>query len=209
MTTRDEQIAETILRLLDARAADNTICPSDAARALAGDEVAWRALMPEVRRVAAALVARGRLRVTQHGEDVETLAVRGPIRLGHPAIALPRSKFDMDGARALEALGYPAVDPVLGPMLEWVQDANWPVASVLLPFLGTIGAPLAPHLRRVLQTDDDPWKSVVVCRLVAPSEELRALLHDLLKRIANDPTPGERAEALHDEARDALDRDAS
>ena len=82
MTTRGEQIAETILRLLDARAADSTICPSDAARALASDEATWRALMPEVRSVAAALVADGSLRVTQQGEDVDALAARGPIRLG-------------------------------------------------------------------------------------------------------------------------------
>lgn len=84
MTARDEQIAETILRLLDARAADSTICPSDAARALASDEATWRALMPEVRRIAAALVADGSLRVTQHGGDVDPLAARGPIRLGRP-----------------------------------------------------------------------------------------------------------------------------
>ena len=84
MTSGDERIAETIFRLLDARAAAGTICPSDAARALAADEAAWRALMPEVRRVAAALVADGSLRVTQQGDDVDPLAVRGPIRLGRP-----------------------------------------------------------------------------------------------------------------------------
>jgi len=84
LTTRDEQIAETIFRLLDARAADSSICPSDAARSLASDEAAWRVLMPEVRRVAAALVADGTLRVTQHGDDVDPLTARGPIRLGRP-----------------------------------------------------------------------------------------------------------------------------
>ena len=84
MTTRDEQIAQTVYRLLAARAPEATICPSDAARALAGDEATWRALMPEVRRIAAALVADGSLRVTQHGDDVDPLAARGPIRLGRP-----------------------------------------------------------------------------------------------------------------------------
>ena len=80
----DARIAAKILALLEARAATSTICPSDAARALAVDEAAWRALMPEVRRVAAALAAAGRLRVTAHGEDVDALAARGPIRLGRP-----------------------------------------------------------------------------------------------------------------------------
>jgi len=82
LTTGDARIADTILALLAARADGATICPSDAARALASDEAAWRALMPEVRRVAARLAAVGALRVMQHGEDVDALAARGPIRLG-------------------------------------------------------------------------------------------------------------------------------
>jgi hypothetical protein len=81
----DTRIAAKILELIDARAATRTICPSDAARALAGDALAWRALMPEVRRVAAALAAAGRVRVTAHGQDVDALEAAGPIRLGRPA----------------------------------------------------------------------------------------------------------------------------
>ena len=84
MTSGDERIVATIFELLDQRAAGATICPSDAARSLASDEAAWRALMPEVRRIAAALAAAGRLRVTAHGEDVDALQARGPIRLGRP-----------------------------------------------------------------------------------------------------------------------------
>ena len=80
----DARIAAAILGLLDARAYGATICPSDAARAPAGDGMAWRALMPPVRRVACRLVAQGALRVTQRGQDVDPLAARGPIRLGRP-----------------------------------------------------------------------------------------------------------------------------
>jgi hypothetical protein len=80
----DERIGATIFELLDRRAADSTICPSDAARALSADEATWRALMPEVRRVAAALAAEGRLRVTAQGRDVQALEARGPLRLGRP-----------------------------------------------------------------------------------------------------------------------------
>ena len=69
MTTPDDRIAAAIFDLLARRAPSATICPSDAARALAADEAAWRALMPEVRRVAAALAARGLLRVTSHGAE--------------------------------------------------------------------------------------------------------------------------------------------
>ena len=80
----DDAIAAMLFELLDKRAAEATVCPSEVARALEVDEAAWRALMPDVRRVAASLVETGRLRVTSHGEIVDALAEHGPIRLGRP-----------------------------------------------------------------------------------------------------------------------------
>ena len=73
------QLRSTILELLDRRGPGKTICPSDAARALAGP--GFRALMDTVRAVAAELVADGEIEVTQHGEVVDIAQARGPIRL--------------------------------------------------------------------------------------------------------------------------------
>jgi len=81
LTPSPEEVEQTITGLLDARAADRTICPSEAARALAAD---WRPLMQPVRDVAAAMAAEGRLEVTQGGEVVDPRAARGPIRLRLP-----------------------------------------------------------------------------------------------------------------------------
>jgi hypothetical protein len=75
----DERIARTIRELLAQRDEGKTICPSDAARALAPDD--FRPLMEPVRRVARDLVARGELEVTQKGRVVDIDAARGPIRL--------------------------------------------------------------------------------------------------------------------------------
>ena len=81
----DAEIARTIASLLDARAADATICPSEVARAIApGDESAWRALMPRIRTVASNLAARGEVRVTRRGVVVGALDAGGPIRIGRP-----------------------------------------------------------------------------------------------------------------------------
>lgn len=76
----DDEIRATIDRLLDERAADATICPSEVARALAPDP-AWRELMERVRRVAATEQAAGRLEFRQRGEAVDPAGARGPIRL--------------------------------------------------------------------------------------------------------------------------------
>ncbi len=69
-----------ILDLLAQRDPGTTICPSEAARALAGD-AGFRELMPLVRDAARGLVADGRIEVTQKGEPVDIDAARGPIRL--------------------------------------------------------------------------------------------------------------------------------
>jgi hypothetical protein len=68
-----------ILELLAKRGPEKTICPSDAARALAGDE--FRPQMDTVRDAARRLVAEGRIEVTQGGEPVELDAAKGPVRL--------------------------------------------------------------------------------------------------------------------------------
>ncbi len=73
------EIEKTVLDMVAARGLGKSICPSEVARRLAPGD--WRPLMPEVRAVAAALQAAGRLRITQGGVDVDLKTVRGPIRL--------------------------------------------------------------------------------------------------------------------------------
>ena len=82
----DDEIAAEILRQLAQRAADSTICPSEVARTLTPDDAAWRALMPRVREVAAALRDAGRLRITRGGSDIAPDALhRQAIRLARGA----------------------------------------------------------------------------------------------------------------------------
>jgi hypothetical protein len=69
-----------ILALLEQRDPGKTICPSDAARALGGDD-GFRPLMDVVRAAAGELVEGGRIEVTQGGEPVDLGRARGPIRL--------------------------------------------------------------------------------------------------------------------------------
>ncbi len=74
------EIEAAIWELLGRRGASKTICPSEAARAVFGDD-AFRAHMDDVRAVAFALADRGELEVTQRGAAVDGRIARGPIRL--------------------------------------------------------------------------------------------------------------------------------
>jgi hypothetical protein len=78
-------IEAEILRLVDERGPDKTICPSEAARSFAGpagDE--WGAMMPLVRRAAIRLAGEGRLVISRKGKPVDPHDFKGVYRLGAP-----------------------------------------------------------------------------------------------------------------------------
>lgn len=88
MALSGEDVERAIVALLERRGDGRTICPSDAARALGGED--WRALLGPVRERARAMVASGRLEVTQGGRVVDLDSARGAIRLRLPASGAPR-----------------------------------------------------------------------------------------------------------------------
>jgi hypothetical protein len=79
VTDVDRELEASILGLLDQRAATATICPSESARAIGGED--WRDLMEPARRAARRLVARGEIDITQGGSVVDPSTAKGPIRL--------------------------------------------------------------------------------------------------------------------------------
>ena len=76
---RDVELEQAIEALLDQRAGGATICPSEAARLVGGDD--WRPLMEPARAAARRLVAAGRIEITQKGRVVDPSTAKGPIRL--------------------------------------------------------------------------------------------------------------------------------
>jgi hypothetical protein len=79
-----DRIERAIRDLLERRGRGKTICPSEAARALAGDD-GFRPLMEPVRATAREMVGRGELEITQRGRVVDPGRARGAIRLRFPA----------------------------------------------------------------------------------------------------------------------------
>jgi len=88
-SAQDKQLEQAILDLLSQRGRDKTICPSEAARAVAGaagtiqppHSDAWAPLMEPARAAARRLVASGHIDITQHGHTVDPSTAKGPIRL--------------------------------------------------------------------------------------------------------------------------------
>ena len=121
------------------------------------------------------------------------------------AALVPTSKFDTDKAAALVRLGFPAVEPVIPQILEWLQDLNWPVGFVFQPFLVGIGEPLAPYVRDVLQGQDDGWKYSLLRVVVDQSPALAQALRPELERVARSPSSGEAREEVDQVAVEILE----
>ena len=114
--------------------------------------------------------------------------------------------METEKAKVIVTLGYPAIEPILPELIKWMQDFNWPVTKVLQPFLASIGAPLAPHIREVLKSHDDIWKFWVISCIVSESKELAGLLKPELRRLASSPTVGEHDEEIDVQAKEILAR---
>ena len=107
----------------------------------------------------------------------------------------PKTKDDIETARRTVEAGYPSVEPILYELLTWLQDCNWPVAHVLFDFLASIGAPLAPHIRRVFSGDDYVWQYWLI-GLFRESPELYSIFRSDIHRIASSPTADEHVNQL-------------
>jgi hypothetical protein len=79
VSEQDQQLEAAVLALLDRRPSDATICPSEVARQLGGEQ--WRDLMEPTRAAARRLVAAGDVVITQGGHAVDPSTARGPIRI--------------------------------------------------------------------------------------------------------------------------------
>ncbi len=74
-----EDIKKIILKLSFARGEDKTICPSEVAREIFGDN--WRPEMQNVRDAAFDLAAKNLVIIMQKGKKVDPVDIKGPIRI--------------------------------------------------------------------------------------------------------------------------------
>ncbi len=77
-----EALAAAILSQASERGAGRSICPSEVARALGGED--WHPLMTPVRQAAVELARQGRLLILRKGKPVGPEGVKGVIRLAIP-----------------------------------------------------------------------------------------------------------------------------
>ena len=116
-----------------------------------------------------------------------------------------RDKSDFEHLSLIIEAGFPAVEPLLSHLFEWIQDMNWPVAKRLAPFLVSIGRPMFPALNEALTSSDLSWHYSCIDSVIAElPEELAGEYRELLERLAYNPTPHEKQQELNVVALDAI-----
>lgn len=119
---------------------------------------------------------------------------------------IPKDKFDIRAVEKLNSISFETIKQDVPKLLEWLQDANWPVANpiaiYLLPHLGEI----EKELLYIFNTDDLVWQYWImhIFLLANSSYKPGAKLMSALKRIAEHPTESEIHEELNTIASELL-----
>ena len=113
---------------------------------------------------------------------------------------IPKDKSDNSCIEKLKKINIDEVEPILGELLKWIQDINWPIAQELVAILPRFSSKLIPHIRCVFESDDDIWKCYTLCLLKDFPVDSVKLLHSDIVRIAKFPTNGEMEEGANEYA---------
>lgn len=118
----------------------------------------------------------------------------------------PRDKFDLAAVAALGGADANTLRPLLPELLEWLQDANWPVARPLAELLRPHQQAFDRELAAILRGDDEEWKQTLFSCLL--DHRAAAVLHEA-ELIARCPTGGECEAGTDAAARAFLNRRAA
>ena len=101
---------------------------------------------------------------------------------------LPKNSSDVDGARAILALGYPTVAPVLKSLFQWLETSGSDVDLLMRPFFASLGEPAVELVAEALSSPSKPARKAALLQHVLPSwpREVLAHIEPQLKALIQD-----------------------
>ncbi|RYY41211.1 MAG: DUF5071 domain-containing protein [Chitinophagaceae bacterium] len=119
---------------------------------------------------------------------------------------IPKDKGDEETAGRLVGCSYEEVKPIVGELLTWIQDGNWPIAHLVGRFLSTIAGNLTSEIVTILQSNDGAWKYQTLRWLVEDHPLVPEVRSELL-RLINTPSRDDIEEDIPELAQELLRRD--
>jgi hypothetical protein len=112
---------------------------------------------------------------------------------------VPLDKYDVQALNELAIASDDAVMANASALLEWLQDANWPVYQGVLNRLKPLGDKLVIPISEILRGDDSIWKSWIVYDLIGGFDtQSQALYSDVLKEVLLSASQDDYREGLID-----------
>lgn len=112
---------------------------------------------------------------------------------------VPKDKFDTSNIDRLLRLSDNEMKFIVGDLLKWIQDMNWPVAIRIVDVLAQRAGILESHILEILspEQNDDIWKYWIISDLIPRlKDKLSQRIISAIKRIAVHPTTGECMEEV-------------
>lgn len=112
---------------------------------------------------------------------------------------VPKDKFDNSSISKLDKLSDLEIQPIIGELLECLQDYNWPIAKEVLPIILLHQNIAMPHIIDVLEGNDFMWRYwiidlVIPNLLVSNKQPLRKQLEKLASLTGIDEDTKETVE---------------
>ena len=82
---------------------------------------------------------------------------------------LPKGRTDVEGTRAILALGFPGVEPVLPSLFQWLETNGSEVELLIRPFFAELGEPALGLVRDALESSIKPARKAALLQHVLPS----------------------------------------
>lgn len=111
---------------------------------------------------------------------------------------IPKDKHDHKVIAGLKALSFEQLEPIVPELLEWLQDANWPIAGSVADILEPFVDRIIPEIIKILRTDDGLWKLWVLVLLIRYTTNPLLLIE--IERIAKFPSRDEIEDEVNLEA---------
>lgn len=65
--------------------------------------------------------------------------------------------MDYETIELLKSQDHLTLESIAEPLLEWIQDINWPIAQDIIEILIPLDTKLIPSIRNVLNSNDFEW----------------------------------------------------
>ncbi len=123
---------------------------------------------------------------------------------------IPQNKEDIDFIIELKTKSIIEIREIIPSLLEWMQDMNWPQASLLAKYFCDKINDIDDEIIFILNGNDDTWKYSVLFGLVLNSKIIpNSKILSIVQRINNHPSYSEQEEEIDVLAKEILTKYSS